>query len=158
MSSMAAHSGFEMVSVGSILDFIVLPSGRKTHSCGTAIMRNRRVVRFTLSMSVLSIVKVRPGVGVGSRRRKRKSMREDFPLLQVSDGRVEWMRGRCLYVYLPVRPQITIFSPAPMVSEMSFNANTAPSQSGSSAELYEISMSKYRVWPLTLTRVMRIRV
>ena len=60
MSRIAVHSVSAIVSVGSIFALIVLPPGRKTHSCGTAIMRERRVVRFTVRMSVLSIVKVRP--------------------------------------------------------------------------------------------------
>lgn len=146
MSRMAAHSGSEMVSVGSMFDLIVLPSGRKTHSCGTAIMRERRVVRFIVSMSVLSIVKVRPGVGVGSRRRRIKRMREDFPLVNISGGIVESGMGGD--VYLPVRPQTAIFSPELIVSEMFFRARAAPSASGVSIELHSISVFRYSMWRL----------
>jgi hypothetical protein len=109
MSRMAEHSGSEIVSVGSMFDLIVLPSGRKMHSCGRAIMRERRFVLFIVSMSVLSIVKVRPGIGVRSRRRRIKRMREDFPLVNISGGIVESGMGGD--VYLPVRPQTAIFSP-----------------------------------------------
>lgn len=84
MSRIAVHSVSVIVLLGSIFDLIVLPPGRKTHSWGTAIMRERRDVRFTVRMSVSSIVKVRPGVSAGSSRRKRKSIREDFPLPDVS--------------------------------------------------------------------------
>jgi hypothetical protein len=44
-------------------------------------------------------------------------------------------------MYLPVRPQTAIFSPAPMVRKMFFKARTAPSSSGKSVELYDISVS-----------------
>jgi hypothetical protein len=56
VSRISAHSVAEIVLVGSMLDRMELPSGRKTHSWGTAMMAERRWVRFTVRMSRESIV------------------------------------------------------------------------------------------------------
>jgi hypothetical protein len=78
-------------------------------------------------------------VGVGSRRRKRRRISEDFPLGGVSGNDVGRMGEE--YKHLPVRPHMAIFSPAPMVSEMLFRARTAFSASEVDVELSHISMS-----------------
>jgi len=82
------RTAWEMAGVdewkGSRLDWKVVPEGRKTGSCGRAMMRWRRVGRWILWRGVSSIRMVGWGVpgeeGRGSRRRRRRRIVEDFPL------------------------------------------------------------------------------
>ena len=77
---MARHSASVAVPVGSMFDFMVLPSGRKTHSWGMAMMRVRSFVRFTVKILMPSIVKMPLEEGRGSSKRSKKRMSEDLPL------------------------------------------------------------------------------
>lgn len=61
-----------------------MPSGKNVESCGTAIIRRRKVERSIVRSETSSMVSSPVHGRSGSKRRNRRRMREDLPLLKVT--------------------------------------------------------------------------
>src|SRR5690606_5100116 len=76
----ARHSSSVAASKGSMLALNDDPSGRKTGSCGTAMIRSRIAEQLRVSKGRLSTMTLHLLLGSGSRIRRRRRIIDDFPL------------------------------------------------------------------------------